>query len=42
MAEVELRYGHDPEMRRLAKEIVAAQDKEIAEMRNWLRQHPKP
>ncbi len=39
MAEVELRYGHDPALRRLADAIIAAQRKEIATMRRW---HPQP
>ena len=42
MAQVELRYGHDRELRRLAQRIVAAQEKEIAEMQAWLRAHPSP
>jgi uncharacterized protein (DUF305 family) len=42
MAQVELKYGQDLEMRRLAKSIIAAQDKEIAEMRAWQQRHPKP
>ena len=40
MAQVELRYGRDPAMRKLAKAIVAAQDREIAEMTRWQARHP--
>jgi uncharacterized protein (DUF305 family) len=40
MAEVELRYGHDPVLRKLAQEIIAAQKQEIAEMTAWQKQHP--
>jgi uncharacterized protein (DUF305 family) len=39
MAEVELRYGHDPFLRKLAQEIIAAQRQEIAEMTAWQKQH---
>ncbi len=35
MAKVELRYGKDPALRKMAEDIVAAQGKEIAEMKAW-------
>ena len=36
MAEIVLKHGKDPETRRLAQEIVAAQRTEIAQMKAWL------
>jgi uncharacterized protein (DUF305 family) len=39
MAKVELEYGHDPELRRLAQAIVEAQEREIETMQDWLDQH---
>lgn len=36
MAKVLLEHGKDPETRKLAGEIVAAQEKEIAWMKEWL------
>ncbi len=40
MAKVELRYGKDPELLRLAHGIVAAQEEEIARMQAWQKKHP--
>jgi uncharacterized protein (DUF305 family) len=43
MARVELKYGKDPMLRRLALDIVAAQNKEIGQMRRWQSSHrPAP
>lgn len=39
MARVELRYGKDARLRRLAHAVVAAQRTEIAEMRRWQASH---
>ena len=36
MAKVELKYGKDAKLRKLAKDVIAAQDKEIAFMKQWL------
>lgn len=38
MARVELMHGQDPQMRRLAQEIIADQESEIELMQLWLRQ----
>ena len=40
MAEVELKYGHDPFLRRLARDIITAQRHEIADMKAWQTRHP--
>lgn len=39
MAKVELQYGTDPELKTMAQEIIAAQEKEIAVMKGWLAKH---
>lgn len=39
MARVELEYGKDPEMRKLARDIIKAQKKEIAFMKKWQDKH---
>ena len=41
MAEIVLKYGKDPETRKLAEEIVKAQKAEIAMMREWLARRGK-
>jgi uncharacterized protein (DUF305 family) len=40
MAKVELANGKDPEMRKLAEAVIAAQEAEIKRMQDWLAAHP--
>ena len=40
MAEIELKYGTDEEMRKLAQEIIDAQQSEIKQMKTWLASNP--
>ena len=42
MARLELKSGHDPALRRLARAIVAAQAHEITTMKRWQADHPTP
>ncbi|URL01798.1 DUF305 domain-containing protein [Avibacterium sp. 20-126] len=39
MAEIELKYGKDPELRQLAENIIKAQQSEIQFMQQWLETH---
>jgi len=39
MAKVELKYGKDPDMKRLANNIIKAQNEEIAYMKKWQAKH---
>ena len=39
MARIDLQYGKDPELRQMAQNIIAAQEKEIAEMKRWQAKH---
>ena len=39
MAKIQLEFGKDPELRKLSEAVIAAQEKEIAEMKAWLEKH---
>jgi DUF305 family protein family protein len=40
MAQAVLQYGKDPQIKQLAQDIVAAQQKELDMMKDWLAKHP--
>ena len=42
MARVVLEHGKDPEIRKLAEDIIAAQDREISQMKAWQAKNNKP
>jgi uncharacterized protein (DUF305 family) len=39
MAEVELKYGKDAELKKMAQKIIDAQRKEIKEFEEWQKKH---
>jgi uncharacterized protein (DUF305 family) len=41
MAQIELKYGKDPQLRKLAQNIIASQTNEIAFMQAWQAKHAK-
>jgi uncharacterized protein (DUF305 family) len=42
MARIELKYGKDPAIKKLARNIIQAQNKEIAFMKKWQTKSAKP
>jgi uncharacterized protein (DUF305 family) len=40
MAKIELKYGKDPTLRAMAEAIIATQQTEIKEMKEWIAAHP--
>ncbi|WP_226502299.1 DUF305 domain-containing protein [Pseudomonas sp. MWU16-30317] len=40
MARVQLKYGKDAQMRKLAENVIKTQEAEIVEMKAWLAKHP--
>jgi uncharacterized protein (DUF305 family) len=40
MAKTVLEHGKDPEIRKLAEEVVVAQEREIKQLEDWLKKNP--
>lgn len=40
MAKVEIQYGRNPEMKKMAEKVVADQSREIKQLDTWLDRHP--
>jgi len=40
MAKIEIQYGKDEQLRKMALDIVSAQQKEIISMQEWQAAHP--
>ena len=40
MAKIELQYGSDPALKKMAEQIIASQESEIAFMKDWQKAHP--
>ncbi|EBC1670926.1 DUF305 domain-containing protein [Salmonella enterica] len=41
MAKTQLKYGKDPELRKLAEDIIRAQQPETDQMQTWLKEQKK-
>ena len=42
MSQAELKNGKNPQMLQMAKDIIAAQEKEITTIEQWMKAHKKP
>ena len=42
MAKVILGFGSDPEIRKVAQDVITAQEGEITFMRQWMAKQPQP
>lgn len=40
MAKIELQYGTDPALKKMAEQIIVSQESEIAFMKDWQEAHP--